>query len=59
NQSVIYGETDPIALEFESSNVALSAGFRLKLAFFSLYGSVNRMEYTSYNAGIALGFRYN
>ena len=58
-QSVIYGEVDPIALEFESSNVALSAGFRLKLAFFSLYGSVNRMEYTSYNAGIALGFRYN
>lgn len=59
NQSVIYGETDPIALEYESSNVALSAGFRLRLAFFSLYGSVNRMEYTSYNAGIALGFRYN
>jgi hypothetical protein len=59
NESVIYEEVDPIALEFESSNVALSAGFRLKLAFFSLYGSVNHMEYTSYNAGIALGFRYN
>jgi len=58
-QSVIYGEVDPVALEFETSNVSLSAGFRLKLAFFSLYGSVNRMEYTSYNAGIALGFRYN
>ncbi|MEL7587084.1 MAG: DUF6588 family protein [Prolixibacteraceae bacterium] len=59
NQSVIYGETDPIALDFESSNMALSAGFRLKLAFFSLYGSINRMEYTSYNAGISLGFRYD
>lgn len=59
NESVIYEEVDPIALEFETSNVSLSAGFRLKLAFFSLYGSVNHMEYTSYNAGIALGFRYN
>ncbi|MGV8096536.1 MAG: DUF6588 family protein [Mangrovibacterium sp.] len=59
NESVIYGETDPITVDFESSNVALSAGFRLKLAFFSLYGSINRLEYTSYNAGIAFGFRYN
>ena len=57
--SEIYAEVDPVALEFETSNVSLSAGFRLKLAFFSLYGSVNKMEYTSYNAGIALGFRYD
>ncbi len=58
NESVIYEEVDPVALEFESSNLALSAGLRLKLGFFSLYGSVNRMEYTSYNAGIGFGFRY-
>lgn len=57
NEVVIYGETDPVQLDFESSNLALSAGLRLKLAFFSLYGSVNKSEYTSYNAGISLGFR--
>lgn len=58
-QSVIYGETDPVTLDYKSSNVSLSGGFRLKLAFFTLFGSVNRMEYTSYNAGVGFGFRYN
>lgn len=48
---------DPIDLTFESKNISLDAGLRLKLAFFSLYGSVNKAEYTSYNAGLSFGFR--
>lgn len=54
---IIYGENDPIQLDFEAANLSLSAGLRIKLAFFSLYGSINKSEYTSYNAGISLGFR--
>lgn len=48
---------DPIALNFESKNVCVDAGLRLKLAFLSLFGSINKAEYTSYNAGFSLGFR--
>lgn len=48
---------DPVALSFETSNISLDAGVRLKLAFFSLFGSINHSEYTSYNAGLSLGFR--
>lgn len=48
---------DPIALNFESKNVCVDAGLRIKLAFFSIFGSVNRAEYTSYNAGFSLGYR--
>jgi hypothetical protein len=48
---------DPIDLDFKTSNVSLDAGLRLKLAFFSLFGSVSKAEYTSFNAGISLGFR--
>ena len=48
---------DPIALTFKSSNVSMDAGIRLKLAFFSLFGSVNKAQYTSYNAGISFGMR--
>ncbi len=54
---LIFDLTDPIDLNFESTNVCLDAGLRLKLAFFSLFGSINKAEYTSYNAGISLGFR--
>ncbi len=49
--------TDPIAIQVESKNISLDAGLRLKLAFFSLFGSVNKAEYTSYNAGVSFGFR--
>ena len=49
--------TNPVALNFESKNVCLDAGLRIKLAFFSIYGSTNKAEYVSYNAGISLGFR--
>ena len=48
---------DPIALEFENSNLSMDAGVRLKLAFFSIFGSVSKSQYTSFNAGVALGFR--
>ena len=48
---------DPIALQFSTKNISLDAGIRLKLAFFSLFGSINKSEYTSYNAGISLGVR--
>ena len=55
---IIKGERDPLSLDFGSStNIAYNAGLRLKLAFFKLYASVNRAQYTSYNAGIALGIR--
>ncbi|HBL77702.1 MAG: hypothetical protein A2W90_02665 [Bacteroidetes bacterium GWF2_42_66] len=48
---------DPIALKFDNSNISMDAGVRLKLAFFSLFGSVSKSEYTSFNAGVSLGFR--
>lgn len=48
---------DPIDLSFVSKNICMDAGLRLKLAFFSLFGSINKAEYTSYNAGFSLGFR--
>jgi hypothetical protein len=54
---LIFDLTDPIDLNFKSTNVCVDAGLRLKLAFFSLFGSINKAEYTSYNAGISLGFR--
>ncbi len=54
---VVVDEVDPIAISFESSTVSVDAGIRLKLAFFSFYGSVSKAKYTSYNAGLSLGFR--
>ncbi len=49
--------TDPVAVPFETSNISLDAGVRIKIAVFSLFGSVNKSEYTSYNLGISLGMR--
>ena len=57
NTFVIYGEKDPIALDFDKANMAVNAGLRIKLAFFSIFGSVNHAEYTSYNAGLSFGVR--
>lgn len=48
---------DPISVRFSNNNLSMDAGLRLKLAFFSLFASVNRAEYTSYNAGISMGYR--
>jgi hypothetical protein len=55
--TVLYELTDPIDVEVSSSSVSMDAGLRLKLGFFSLFGSINKAAYTSYNAGISLGFR--
>lgn len=54
NEDAIY---DPVSVSFKAKNICMDAGVRLKLAFFSLFGSVNRSEYTSFTAGISLGFR--
>ncbi|MGQ7869305.1 DUF6588 family protein [Sunxiuqinia sp. sy24] len=54
---IVTDEPDPIRLRFESSNLSMDAGLRLKLAFFNIFASVNKAEYTSYNAGIALSVR--
>ena len=54
---LIFDLTDPIDLTFESKGICMDAGLRLKLAFFSLFGSVNKAEYSSYNAGVSFGFR--
>lgn len=46
---------DPVSLDFETSNMSLEAGLRLKLAVLSLFGSINKSEFTSYNVGLSLG----
>ncbi len=48
---------DPIALQFKTENISLDAGFRLKLSVLSIFASVNKSEYLSYNAGVSLGVR--
>jgi len=48
---------DPVALNFETSNMSMEAGLRIKLAVLSLSGSISKSEYTSYNVGVSLGFR--
>lgn len=52
-----YDLVDPVALLFKSNNVSMDAGLRLKITFLSLFASINKSEYTSYNAGISLGMR--
>lgn len=46
---------DPVALDFQTSNTSLEAGLRLKLAVLSLFGSINKSQYTSYTVGLSLG----
>ena len=48
---------DPISLNYKDSYFGVDAGFRLKLAFFSLFASISKSEYTTYNGGISFGFR--
>jgi hypothetical protein len=48
---------DPVALSFESKKISMDAGLRIKLAFFSIFGSVNKAEYLSYNGGVSLSIR--
>lgn len=48
---------DPVAIQFKSQNISVDAGLRLKIAVISLFASVNKSEYTSYNVGLSLGAR--
>ncbi|MFA5329341.1 MAG: DUF6588 family protein [Prolixibacteraceae bacterium] len=48
---------DPIALKFKNHNISMDAGLRVKLAFLSIFGSISKSEYTSYNAGLSLSVR--
>ncbi|MEI8114163.1 MAG: DUF6588 family protein [Bacteroidia bacterium] len=48
---------DPISIQFTSKNICMDAGLKLKLLFFSIFGTVNKAEYTSFNAGISFGTR--
>lgn len=57
DEVVVTDETDPIKLRFDSSQISMDAGIRLKLAFFNVFASINKAEYTSLNAGISLGIR--
>ncbi|WP_319502995.1 DUF6588 family protein [uncultured Draconibacterium sp.] len=50
-------EEDPIALSYKDNYMGIDAGFRLKLSFFSLFGSISKANYVSYNGGISFGFR--
>lgn len=50
-------EVNPIKLKFDSSNISLDAGLRLKMAFFNIFASINKAEYTSLNAGVSLSVR--
>ncbi len=54
---VFEDEVNPVKLKFDSSNISLDAGFRLKMAFFNIFASINKAEYTSLNAGLALSVR--
>lgn len=57
NEPVVVDEVDPVQLSFESSRVSMDAGIRFKLAYFNLYGSVNKAEYSSFNIGVSLSVR--
>lgn len=48
---------DPIALYFTSNKISMDAGLKIKLALFSIFGSLNKSQYTSYNVGVSLGVR--
>ena len=48
---------DPVALTFDTSNMSMEAGLRVKITLLSLFASINKSEYTSLNVGLSLGFR--
>ena len=54
---VLVDLVDPVKLKFDSSNISLDAGLRLKMAFFNIFASINKAEYTSLNAGVSLSVR--
>ena len=48
---------DPVSVQFDTSNISMEAGVRVKFTILSLFASINKSQYTSYNAGVSLGFR--
>jgi len=48
---------NPIALKFETKSISMDAGLRINLSFVNVFGSINKAEYTSYNAGVSLTVR--
>ena len=49
--------TDPIDSEFNAGSMRTTAGLRLSLGFFKLFGSYTLQEYNTANLGIAFSFR--
>jgi hypothetical protein len=49
--------TDPINSEFSAGSFRTTAGLRLSLGFFKIYGSYTLQEYNTANLGIAFGIR--
>ncbi|MFB9865344.1 DUF6588 family protein [Rufibacter immobilis] len=47
---------NPVTLNMKDSQWGATAGLRLKLAFFSLYGEYTLSKYSTASAGIGLGF---
>ncbi len=46
---------DPISIKYTSKNLSMDAGLKLQFGFFAIFGSLNKAEYTSYNAGVSFG----
>jgi hypothetical protein len=53
---LINTEKDPIQLDMPLSQVALVGGFRLKLAFFSMFAEGSYSKYSTVSAGIGFGW---
>jgi hypothetical protein len=49
--------TDPIDSKFNAGSMRTTAGLRLSLGFFKLFGSYTLQEYNTANLGIAFSFR--
>ncbi|WPP48428.1 DUF6588 family protein [Catalinimonas niigatensis] len=54
--TLINTDKDPIQLDMPLSQVALIGGFRLKLAFFSMFAEGNYSKYSTVSAGIGFGW---
>lgn len=48
---------DPVALSFETSNMSMELGAKVNLAIVSVFASVSKSEYMSYNLGVSIGVR--
>lgn len=48
---------NPVALNFQTSNISMELGAKVNIAILSVFASVSKSEYTSYNLGVSLGMR--